>query len=85
MSAPKRYLVTFKDDVTADQIAAFKSGVGQNVLGGSNANVKEINTRITKGFSAALTDAELSEFQSFIGKSPIESIEEDSTVTTQLA
>ncbi|KZP34493.1 hypothetical protein FIBSPDRAFT_942615 [Athelia psychrophila] len=83
MSTPTRYLVTFKDDVTTDQIAAFRSGLGKNVLGTSNANVKEINTRLVKGFSAALTDGELNEFKSFGDSSPIASIEVDSVVTTQ--
>jgi len=82
MSGTQRYIVTFKDDVTSDQIAAFKSGIGQNVLGGSNANVKEINSRIMKGFSANMTEDEVNQFKNFTN-SPIESIEPDQEVTTQ--
>ncbi|KAF7970704.1 hypothetical protein HWV62_23246 [Athelia sp. TMB] len=73
MSETKRYLITFKDGVSSDEIAAFRSGVAQNLLGESNGNVKEVSKLgIVK---AELTSDQFNQLEGLKGDgSPIDSI-----------
>jgi len=79
MSAAKKYIVIFKDSATPEQIQQYVDGVQKS----DGGNVIHRYDSILKGFAATIPPSFLASLQSNLQDSPIDYIEEDSTVTTQ--
>jgi len=76
MSSSAKFIVTFKDSATPEQVDQF---IRQAKDQGSQIST-EYNNAIMKGFAGTLSPAQL---QSFQGDDIIDYIEPDSVITTQ--